>query len=84
MLPEQTEGNAFERQQIQWSATKLDRAMDQLSHSWLLLQSIDGPMPSAIGTLNNFINLDLSGNNIDGVITHEHFANQVKVYWFVT
>jgi hypothetical protein len=37
-------------------------------------------MPSAIGTLNNFINLDLSGNNIDGVITHEHFANQVKVY----
>jgi Leucine-rich repeat (LRR) protein len=46
----------------------------------LSYNQLTGPMPSAIGTLNNLINLDLSGNNIDGVITHEHFANQVKVY----
>ncbi|KAM0910152.1 hypothetical protein ACQ4PT_014309 [Festuca glaucescens] len=63
------------RTPIVFGGSKKSAYMDLSNNSQTEENQLIGPIPSEIGRLNNLAYMDLSGNNIGGVVTEELFAN---------
>ncbi|XP_073012660.1 LOW QUALITY PROTEIN: receptor-like protein EIX1 [Typha latifolia] len=76
---EQHGGDHFVKQQSSGNLSNWLEQMPNLKHLDLSNNSLVGPVPLEIGSLQNLNFLDLSSNSLHGVLSEAHFVNLTKL-----